>query len=235
MQMSFKLRFFQTRPRAFLEAGFSLIELLAVIVIIGIMMAAAAPGMFAVIRATKLTSAGDTILSRVAQAQQLAQTMSSPVELRFYAYKPGDQPGAEEAIRAIQLVDPESKSVVGGVTTVKSKALSEMFVLPAGIVVATSSKLAPLTESKIGAAGDFFASAPDAKYSALHFYPDGSFKKLTALPKDTTGGTGAVSPALIDSFLTLVADGDMDGDSAPKNFFCIQLDPYTSKARLYRP
>jgi uncharacterized protein (TIGR02596 family) len=234
MQLSSQLRFLQADPRSFCRRGFSLIELLAVIAIIGIMMAAAAPGMFAVIRATKLTSAGDTILSRVAQAQQLAQTMSSPVELRFYSYTPGDQPGAEEAIRAVQLVDPESESVEGGVTKVKSKALSEPFVLPAGMVVATSSTLSPLTQSKIGTAGDFFASAPEAKYSALHFYPDGSFKKLTALPADTTGGTGAVSPALVDSFLTIVADRDVD-EASPKNFFCIQLDPYTSKARLYRP
>ena len=228
----------KTKPlplhRATLRTGFSLIELLAVIAIIGIMMAAAAPGMFAVIRATKLTSAGDTILSRVAQAQQLALTMSSPVELRFYSYTPGDQPGAEEAIRAVQLVDPEYESVVGASTTVTSKALSEPFVLPAGMVVATSETLSPLTQSKIGTAGSFFASAPDAKYSALHFYPDGSFKKLTSSTSGTTGGTGAVSPALVDSFLTIVADRDMS-EAAPKNFFCIQLDPYTSKARLYRP
>ena len=241
MRISFRPQISSAQPTARRE-GFSFVEILAVLAVMGLLMAAAAPGLFSVIRATKLTSAGETILGRVAQAQQLAQTLSSPVELRFYSYTPEDEPGAEKAFRAVQLVDPESESAESGVVTIKSKAMGEAFMLPAGIVVAPSKTLSPLLQSPIGTAGDFFATDSNAEYCALHFYPDGSFKKLTELPESssssggasTSGATGAVSPPLIESFLTIVVDRDMN-ESPPKNFVCIQLDPYTSKVRLYRP
>lgn len=113
MKASLKLRE-TSQKQNWWQTGFSLVELLAVIVVIGIIVATAVPSLFTVIRAMKLTSAGDTILSRVTQAQQLALTMSSPVELRFYLYLPNDLPGGEKGFRAVQLVDPEYVDPVGG-------------------------------------------------------------------------------------------------------------------------
>lgn len=238
MKAFFESRYFPQKQIKWRE-GFSLIELLAVIAVIGIIAASAVPSFFSVIRATKLTSAGDIILSKVTQAQQLALTMSSPVELRFYFYAPSDLPGVEKGFRAVQLIDPEYVEPNGG--QIAYKALGEAFMLPSGIVMAPSNALSPLLQSPFPLAGDFFVTNdPEAKYCALHFYPDGSFKVITALPPSsaggasTTGATGAVSPTLAKSFLTVVADQDASA-SAPKNFVCIQLDAYTSKARLYRP
>ncbi len=221
-------------------AGFSLVEILAVIVVIGLLVSAALPGMFSVLRATKLTSSGEIVLSRIAQAQQLAQTLNSPVELRFYTYTPPDQPGAKGAYRAVQLIDPEYADPTG-TGGVDSKALSEALILPAGMVIASSRELSPLLQTPVGTAGDFFATDASAQYCALHFYPDGSFKKMTEDSSSAgaggvpgTTGVGAVSPVLAESYLTIVSDSDVD-KVPPKNFVCIQLDPYTSKARLYRP
>lgn len=222
-------------PRAMRSSAraFTLVELIAVITIIAIIVAAALPQFFGVLRATKLTSAGDLVLGRVLQAQQTALAMSSPVELRFYEYTPSGEVETRDYVRAMQLVDPEYQETPDAPIT--PRAISEPILLPPGVVISPSSTLSPLLESALNGSDDLFQAYRSAKYYALHFYPDGSFRRIaTKQTSGATGGTGAVTPALVSSFLTIVGEQEV-GENEPKNFACIQLDPYTSKARLYRP
>lgn len=77
------------------------------------------------------------------------------------------------------------------------------------------------------------------KYAALRFYPDGSCRLLS---KDDPGATVASQvvaytiPPLANSFLTLVETQVVDVPTMPpRNYYCIQIDAYTGKARIYRP
>lgn len=221
--------------------GFTLVEVLVVLAIISLLVAAVTPGFVDVMRSTRLTSSGDAILNRISLAQQAALSGNVPVEFRFYKYKDAEDPLSGEQFRAYQVVQLGEASInssSSGATYGSPVAITPPIYLDSGIVIADSGLLSPLLQSTFDEGKNLFEIA-DAQYAALRFYPDGSFKQ----PMTTAGGTGAasetgvVTPALANSFFTLAEQIELEGSSAnvPKNYYCIQLDPYTGRARLYRP
>jgi hypothetical protein len=72
----------------------------------------------------------------------------------------------------------------------------------------------------------------------MRFYPDGSMRMLTAAAA-TNGDVQAQAraytvPTFDKSFLTIVESKDALSVQ-PRNFFCVQIDSYTGKTRVYRP
>ena len=230
------------------QSGFTLVELIVVIGIIAIMVAAVAPGLTDVIRAARLTSAGDQIIGRIGLAQQQALSLNSPVELRFYSYEDVRDGSGRSKIRAMQLVellnDAAVSSLVGGgqdlAADLTQRVLNEPVYLESGVEISSDPTLSPLLTNLVDDQSNTF-SVSGAKYAALVFYPDGSFK--------LRGSSGALAgslaelnvttPNLAQSYFTIGESREFDsggsGGEPPANYYCIQLDSYTSKSRTYRP
>lgn len=235
--------------------AFTLMEMLVVVAIISLLAAAAVPQFFSVMKATRLTSAGDALLSRIAQAQQAALATNSQVELRIYRFSDDATYGGGEdsQFKAMQVVNPMGRSGSGGSFSgggneeassqgaSESQAISEPYRMQGGVIFASSDRFSPLLGSTVKSKDEGGSGTLEsAEYAALRFYPDGSFKQVKSSEKAEEGKaqrfeTGAVTPELRQSFLTIADEADLEKGDVPKNFVCIQIDPYTGKARVYRP
>jgi len=221
--------------------GFTLVEMLTVIGIIALLVALVTPALVDVIRATRLGSAGDSLFNRLSLAQQSAISQNTEVELRFYQYinVDSDNPG-EAAFYAYQVVSTPPGA--------DPQAISEVYYLESGVVISQLAKLSPLLGTVVQQHGDskgnyIFKPAVSGvlpnqvRYAALRFYTDGSCRKLSESDVVTTAEQAAIAytiPPLKYSFLTLIESRDALSQD-PRNFYCIQVDTYTGKTRVYRP
>lgn len=195
--------------------GFTLVEMMVVIAIIGLLLAVGAPGLSRAIQANRLTAAGEGLLFRVSLAQQLAVTESRPVEMRFYSYPVDGTTG----VQATQMFFLNQS---GGVATpVEAPAY-----LGEGSVVIPAGSLSPLLGALSGGAMNAATDEPfktkSAQYQSLVFYPNGST---------------SINLPLRSSYVTLVSAGDQAGAgaAAPANYYTLQIDPVTGRGRSYRP
>ncbi|MFM2166589.1 MAG: hypothetical protein RIS79_960, partial [Verrucomicrobiota bacterium] len=88
------------QPR-FFQRAFTLIETLVVVSIIVLILVMTAPSLFSTMQATRLTAAGETVLGFLSEAQQVAQSQNTPVEVRFFRYKTALSP--YQAFRSMQM------------------------------------------------------------------------------------------------------------------------------------
>lgn len=230
------------RPR---PSGFTLVEMLTVVGIIGLLIALATPALVDVIRSTRLSSAGDSLLNRLTLAQQEAVARSREVEMRFYKYPNADTDRpTQPCFFAYQVVETPSGA--------DASAISEPYYIESGIVLADKREVSPLLQTvmpqqKQAVSQNFIftpgngVSPESVEYAALRFYPDGTCRMLNKDdPDSVTSATGAatafITPPLNQSFFTLLEWQDIDLPTIPpKNYYCIQIDAYTGKARIYRP
>jgi uncharacterized protein (TIGR02596 family) len=204
------------------EAGFTLVELLAVIIIIGLIAGLAAPTLFGVMKANRLTGAGEELMNRISYAQQLALSKNQEIELRFYYFEDPEVPGSSDHFRATSIISPDMTSTAASDGT----ALSEVAFFKNGIVVPQDSKYAPIFTRPgvvMAAVPQGVLPASDAAYASIRFRPDGT--------------SDLIGLATNECYLTLVDELDVqisDG-AVPRNFFAIQIDPYTGRCTSYRP
>lgn len=223
------------------QRAFTLVEMLTVVGIIALLVALVTPALVDVIRSTRMNSSGDSLLNRLSLAQQSAVAKSTEVEMRFYKYtdQNSDRPG-EELFYAYQVVETPN---VGD-----AKALSEAYYLDSGIVLSKDQKLSPLLQTAANqqdVTGNQYIFEPgsgvggaNVKYAALRFYPDGSCRLLNDQDPGETVVAKALAftvPSLQNSFMTLVESRSLDSGTTPQNFYCLQIDSYTGKVRVYRP
>lgn len=223
------------------KSGFTLIEMITVVGIITLLVALVTPTLLDVIRSTRLSASGDSLVNRISLAQQSAVSMSSEVELRFYRYvnTASDRPG-EELFYAYQVVHAPQTGV--------ERALSEVYYLESGIILSRQEELSPLLQTVVsqqpGADGQYFFrppgnSSPDnVSYAAFRFFADGSMRVLQQADAGNANAAqtamGYTVPAYDQSFVTIVESKDAQ-TTQPRNFFCVQIDSYTGKTRVYRP
>ena len=69
------------------RAAFTLIETLVVVSIIVLILAMTGPSLLGTMQASRLSSAGDTVVGLLAEAQQTAMAQNMPVEVRFFKYQ----------------------------------------------------------------------------------------------------------------------------------------------------
>jgi uncharacterized protein (TIGR02596 family) len=203
------------------SAGFTLIELLAVIVVMGIIMAISVPLLFSSMSANRLSGAGESLVSQIALARQYAVSRNAEVELRFYRYARADEPNSTLAYRAALLVKPS----VAGAAVTAAEPLGPIFYFGSDTVLGETNDLSPILQDPQRNEGtdteDLIASAGStATYKSIRFYPDGS-SDLTKVHNK--------------SYLTVVSEQAMLAGGVPKNFFAIQIDPYTGRCSSYRP
>lgn len=210
------------------EPGFSLIETIAVVAIMGVIIALATPGFLGITRSFTLTTAGQDVRNIIAIARQEATSRNRPVEVRFCRLK-GDTP-----LQHVQIVGYETDGTV--------RILSHPVKLPQGLYIDTASqfskdvKLSTLFDrpnAAQGAKGNSFAgnansllTLPGAgsSYEVFSFFilPDGSSSlewNVTPFPCVTIRN---------DPFNPGVS-------SVPQNYATIQIDPVNCRTTLLRP
>lgn len=210
--------------------AFTLIEVLVVVAMIALIVAAMAPMVFSSLVSTRLTSAGETLGGQLSLARQLAVSRNEAVEVRFYEYEDPESPGTKPAYRAVAIMSLRDRP--GAVANGLREQLTDTYYLPSGIVLGSSQSLAPLLSSgSIPSNQDsekVIKRVNNARYKAFQIYPDSS-TNLTVL----MGGT--YRP---DVTYFTVAEERMVTDNngeIPKNFFVVQIDPDTARTSTYRP
>ncbi len=223
-------------------SAFTLVEMLTVVGIISLLVAIVAPALVDVVRSTRLNSSGDSLINRISLAQQSAVSLSSEVEIRFYRYvdSTSDRP-QDNSFYSYQVV----QSLPNGT----EKALSDPYFLESGIIISSQENLSPLmkttTQQKSGDKGNFMFTPPgsstgdDVTYASLRFYPDGGMRVLTSSASSTddaqTVAQAYTTPNFDSSFLIILESKDSQNSQVPQNYYCIQIDSYTGRTRVYRP
>ncbi len=222
-------------------SAFTLVEMITVVGIIALLVALVTPTLVDVIRSTRLSSSGDSLQNRLSLAQQNAVSKSTETEMRFYKYTdPDSDKPSTDLFYAYQVVETPN----GG----NPRPASEVYYLDSGIVLSADSNLSPLLQTAAAQQEDsnqnYLFVPPTGvggsavSYAALRFYPDGSCRLLN---DDTPGETATAAalaftvPPLATSFMTLVESRTLDSPTTPSNFYCMQIDSYTGKVRVYRP
>lgn len=224
------LRLSQTSPFRTARRAFTLIEVLVVVAMIALIVAAMAPMVFSSLVSTRLTSAGETLGGQLSLARQMAVSRNETVEVRFYEYEDPESPGSKPSYRAVAIMSLRDRP--GAVANGLREQLTDTYFLPSGIVLGSSQSLSPLLASgSIPSTQDsekVIKRANNARYKAFQINPDSS-TNLTLLMggtyrPDVTYFTVAEERAVAD-----------DRGEIPKNFFVVQIDPDTARTSTYRP
>src|SRR5690348_12276218 len=102
------------------NSAFTLVELLVVLVVLGLLVAVAAPTFVGTGKGTRITAAGDLLLNKLSEAQQQALASNAEVEVRFFENK-SDPMSAAPRLRAFQLMTVGEGS--GGAEVVPASAI----------------------------------------------------------------------------------------------------------------
>lgn len=214
--------------------------MLVVVAIIVLLMVFSQPALSRTLMASKLSGAGQALLGAVSQAQQLAFANNVPVDIRFFRVPDGF--GENPAYRSYQVFKiTQVTEGTGAGATIKESLIPEgnLVNLPENILIVADDELSPALSgdglpdqrenSTIG-----YSGVEDATYNAWRFMPDGTCRKVG---KSQDNMATLTYQTLTESFLTITSDTGQAITVAnlPKNFFTIQVDPFTGKARSYKP
>lgn len=200
-----------------MKKGFSLLELLIVISVIGILLAIAAPNIFSLLNAHTLTGEGTLLRNKLTLAQQKALAGNADVEVRFFDMADVDNADTKNRYRAFQLFNYNE---VGEMVP-----LTELFrIKPPAYINSTLSTLLTGTS----ASGKYEvvegSSRVERNYVGFRFRPDGS----TDLDVRAPGG---------DTWYVTLVQGEenLGGGSLPKNYFIVQVEPFNGRVSEFRP
>lgn len=208
--------------------AFTLIEMMVVVAMIALIVAAVAPMVFGTLIATRLTSAGETLAGQLSLAHQLAMSRNTTVEVRFYQYDDPEIPGSKALYRAVAIM---RASKIGANSSVLNEQLTDTYYLPSGIAIGDTTAMSPLlTNNKIRFESDsekIIKRSKNARYKSFQINPDGTTNLELLMD-------GKYQPQL--SYVTLAEDRVIENEtSVPKNFYAVQIDPATGRTTTYRP
>lgn len=194
------------RGRGRQVAGFSLLELLAVMAVVIVLCSLAAASISGILMGSNLTRAGNLVADQCTLARQEAVTRNRNVEVRFF-YLPREASPAWRGMQVVRIEENGNQVPVG-----------KLLVLPEGILISASETLSPLMM-----AGDpILGTVENPTYGTL------SYRAFRFRPNGSTGGALGAG-----NFLTLCA-ATAQG-SPPANFCTVQVNPVTGKITTYRP
>jgi uncharacterized protein (TIGR02596 family) len=197
--------------------GWSLAEMLVVITVVGFLLAMAAPNLFSLLRASELSSQGEVMRNWLAQAQQQALATGSDVEVRFYKFNDLNNAQVTDEYRACQYFQYDDQGNL--VPKVEVYRFNDPVMLSEQLSSILDASKPGLSNGTVNAVTYFGPGLDDERvpYRSFRFRPDGS----TDLPKNEQW------------YVTMVADESNAAN--PRNFFCLQIDPYNGSIREYRP
>ncbi len=193
--------------------AFTLIEVLAVLGILTIVVAGAAPVISSTMKASRITQAAGVVQARLHEAQTLALTFSNDFEVRLLAAQRND-PNSRDAIQILSLADAETATDEGSLF----KPVGAPDYLPQGVVFSRNESFSTLLkrEAKVPAEE---AGEDSSVLAVIRFFPDGS----TSLSE-----SGVWHVTVVDS-------ADERAVLLPKNFATVQIDPVTGNLAVFRP
>lgn len=219
---------FSRKPHFASGRGFSLVEMLIVLTVLGILFAVAAPNLFSLMQASTLSSEGSLIRNKLTHAQQMALSKNSDVEVRFF--KLADPNAAElkeqfRGFRFYQFNDSGRLEPISNFFRIKPPVvISEQFstlLKPGSNTDSTGREYGFVAPSEGYEEIPVGNEVQQADYVSFRFRPDGS----TDLP----GRTGNDDTW----YLTLVQGTDQTG--FPTNYYVVQVDPFNGRVSVFRP
>ena len=209
------------RSRRNAVLGFSLIELLAVLAVLGIVAALTIPSMSSVLRGSALAAAEDELAAELGLARQQAVAGNRDVEVRFYRYTDSAAAGTlQDRFQSFQLVayDESGKAIPSS----RIKKISPR------VVLASDEKLSTLLGASLkktwGTETKPSLPTIGTNYEAyaIRFRPDGS-ADLTPFPT-------------VPWFLTLHDSAAGDGlKTPPANYATLVIDAVNGHVSRFRP
>lgn len=218
-------------PRAFLRlifkrpdfkgrgaAAFTLVEILTVLCVMTVLMVLSMPFVVGTLQANRLTSGGESLLYRLSRLQQIVATTNRPAEVRFYKY---EEDGLE-GYHAYQLFTHDEAT--GGMEPLEGPVY-----FSGDSLVIMEGTLSPLLDS--GAekeSGTWPKTADEEPFSSM----GATYFRIAFL----SNGSTTLNVPLRKSYLTLASAKDvLAGNTAPANYYTIQVDPVSGRARSFRP
>ena len=217
--------------------AFSLLELLAVILIIGIVAVFVTPAISTILRGSQISQAEQMLTDQVKLARQLALTKNRSIEVRFIRYGDPEIPGEQKtnpasgSYRAIQILEVLDSGVI--LPLDKPQLLPQATVLNAGSLSTLISDGTMTVKhanaerqvvNGIESGGDpALPRGIERNYDfvAFRFLRDGS-TNLTQ-----TGTAWCVTLHNMNDKPT--------GTNLPSNFVTLQIDPVSGAVRIFRP
>jgi uncharacterized protein (TIGR02596 family) len=187
-------------------AGFTIIELLAVMTIIAILAALSSMGLSAMMRSNSISIAANLVTSELNHARVAAMSHNSNAELRVIT---------STTTPCIEIVLIQNNG-----TNVQ---LTRPQYLPAGVAIspnATYSGVMSMTPGTVPA-GQLNAGAT---YYAVRF-------SATGIPRDSSNNALTTS----NNFLTLLSTQDASKSKLPSNWVTVTIDDRTGTVRRYQP
>ncbi len=199
--------------------GFSLIEVLVVMSIIGVMAAATIPAFQQLVIGSNFTVSGELLRDNLTLARQTALVRNHSVEVRFYQFQGNGATTSD--YQAFQLFLQKDDGTYD--------ALTKVLYFPKSIILNTNAQFSSLfdsntTNTTIGQGVNTGVKLPEVgttyQYLSFKFKPGGG----TSLAQ--------VPPC----FVTLVAKNAAPvNGSLPANFVTVQIDPVVGKVAVLRP
>lgn len=201
-----------------------MIEMLAVLAVIGILAAAAIPVVAPLMRASSINHAAAMLSDEFNQARQFALTKNRDVEVRFYQLP--KKSGGDQAYRAFRAF------LADGADSSKSRPFGKVKYFPEPVIISDNSQFSTLLDHG------------NSNRSGLSHGQEILPGRAAPVPYvgfmfRANGGTNLspVTPPLGNWFLTLYRE-DAAKDTAtelPHNYCNIQIDPTTGRSKIYRP
>jgi uncharacterized protein (TIGR02596 family) len=208
----------------FKERGFTLVELLVVMAVIGLVMGMAVPVMNAMNKGSKLTASADSLKFNLSEYRALAIAENIPVEVRFFKSSDAGTAG-ERRVIGYQAGRYEIITGSSGSNSVfEFKPAGDAIRLSEGVVISENPALSTIIgDSRItqGTHEYRFADETSPEFFSFTFRPDGSTN---------------LSKRLGDIwFLTLLEEIEEDtGTSTPNNFHTLTIDAYNGNIKSFQ-
>lgn len=206
--------------------AFSLVETLVVMAIVAILALLSVPAFETVMKGSRVTIAGRSVVDDLSMAQQTALSRNLPVEFRLYKLPNELNPSGPRVYRAFQ-------TFLSGDT---ATPLTKVIFFPPGIAVMEDRSTSGSPKSPLFAnPGALTEPVPKPGTEGISLPKYGTDYEFVSFRFKANGETD-LNNVPQGAFFTLVTLTDVKADGGlPANFVTIQIDPLNGRVRTFRP